>query len=393
MASRIAVKGTLHDDKGVWTVRARVFDPQTGKYKQKAKSTGYKVKDNTKRKAETAMKDIVEVWEREANEAPIKAAPLFSDYVKKWLVAKAVSKRANTMKSYQGYADGHIIPALGNIKIRDMTLQHLQQYYKVKLKTLSVNSLKKHHVVISGALLTAVREGIIPVNFADYVEFPAAKKFEGKAYNTDQVAALLEAVATEGEPIRAAVTLAVCYGLRRSEICGLRWIDIDFDAGKLMVRNTKTQNGSLVIEGEQTKTARSRRTIDLIDSTVPYLKELRHCQELAGLTLNKVCVWPDGRQVSPNYITHRTARIMEKYGLEHIRVHDLRHTAATLLATKATPKQVQDFLGHEDISTTLNTYTHLLDADRAATSGIMDGILRNSVFCSEKCSEPKSTQS
>lgn len=208
MASRIAVKGTLHDDKGVWTVRARVFDPQTGKYKQKAKSTGYKVKDNTKRKAEAAMKDIVEVWEREANAAPVKAAPLFSDYVRKWLVAKAVSKRANTMKSYQGYADGHIIPALGNIKIRDMTLQHLQQYYKVKLKTLSVNSLKKHHVVISGALLTAVREGVIPVNFADYVEFPAAKKFEGKAYNTDQVAALLEAVATEGEPIRAAVTLA-----------------------------------------------------------------------------------------------------------------------------------------------------------------------------------------
>ncbi len=74
------------------------------------------------------------------------------------------------------------------------------------------------------------------------------------------------------------------------------------------------------------------------------------------------------------------------------RVHDLRHTAASFLATQATPKQVQDFLGHEDISTTMNIYTHLQDEDRKATSCIMDSILKNSVFCSEKCSEQKSTE-
>ena len=103
--------------------------------------------------------------------------------------------------------------------------------------------------------------------------------------------------------------------------------------------------------------------------------------------LDKVCVWPDGRAVRPDYITARTRRIMEKYGLEHIRVHDLRHTAATLLATRATLKQVQEFLGHEDISTTGNIYAHLMDKDRKATLDIMDGVLRNSVLCSEKCSE------
>jgi len=132
------------------------------------------------------------------------------------------------------------------------------------------------------------------------------------------VADLLNSVEREGEPIRAAVTLAVCYGLRRSEICGLRWKDIDFEAGTLYVRNTKTQNGALVIEGEHTKTDKSRRVIFLIDSTVPYLKQLKQKQEADGLTLDKVCVWPDGREVRPDYVTRRTRQIMSKYNLEKI---------------------------------------------------------------------------
>lgn len=141
------------------------------------------------------------------------------------------------------------------------------------------------------------------------------------------------------------------------------------------------------IEAERTKTDRSRRAIDLIDSTVPYLANLKETHQKNGLTLDKVCTWPDGRAVRPDYITSKTRRVMKAYGLERIRVHDLRHTAASLLATQATPKQIQDFLGHEDISTTMNIYTHLQDEDRKATSGIMDRILKNSVFCSEKCSE------
>lgn len=392
MASHKTVKGKLYDDNGTWTVRARVFDPATGTVIQRSKSTGFKVRDSTKRKAEQAMREIVAGWEQEANTAPVKSDPLFSEYVQKWIEKKSVSLRENTVKSYRDYADTHILPAFGGMKVRQMTLKHLQVYYKDKLEYLSVNSLKKHHVVISGALLDAVRDGIIPVNFADYVEFPKAEKFEGKAYSAEQVAALLDAVAREGEPIRAAVTLAVCYGLRREEICGLRWKDVDFEAGKLYVRNTVTQNGTLRIEAERTKTDKSRRTIDLIASTIPYLEQLKQLQQRQGLVLDKVCVWLDGRTVRPDYITSKTRRVMKAHGLEHVRVHDLRHTAASLLATRATPKQVQDFLGHEDISTTMNIYTHLLDEDRKATSGIMNDILKKSVFCSEKCSERKSAE-
>lgn len=387
MASHKTVKGNLYDDKGTWVVRARVFDPSTEKVRQRTKTTGFKVKDSTKRRAESAMRDIVLEWEREANAVPVKCDPLFSDYIHRWLDRKATSKRANTVQSYRDYATLHILPALGPMKIRQMTLQHLQIYYAEKLKSLSVNTLKKHHVVISGALLDAVRDNVISVNFADYVEFPTAKKFEGKAYTAEQVASLLQAVEKEGEPIRSAVTLAVCYGLRRSEICGLRWADIDFERGTLTVRNTRTQYRQLIIDAEQTKTRKSQRTIALIASTIPYLTQLKQARVQAGISCGKVCTWPDGRPVLPNYITVRAKRIMEKYGLEHVRLHDLRHTAATLLATVATPKQVQEFLGHGDISTTMNIYAHLLDADRRATSDIMDTVLKGAASCSEKCSE------
>lgn len=388
MASHKTVSGKLYSDNGTWTVRARVFDPNSGKVKQKSKSTGYKVKDNTKRKAECVMREILNEWEREANAIPIKRDPLFSEYVKKWIKKKELSRKANTAKSYSDYAELHILPALGNMKIRQMNLRHLQLYYEEKLKSLSVNTVKKHHIIIKGALLDAVRDGIIQANFADYVEFPRVEKFHGKSYSTEQVATLLRAAEKSGEPIHSAILLAVCYGLRREEICGLRWKDIDFDAGKISIRNTVVQSGSTRIEMEHTKTEKSRRVISLIESTVPYLLSLKERQIRNGLSLDKVCVWPDGRTVRPDYITSKTGKVMRSCGLEHIRVHDLRHTAASILARKATPKQVQEFLGHEDISTTMNIYTHLMEDDRRATSCIMDEILKNSVFCSEKCSEP-----
>jgi len=387
MASQKTVKGCLCNDRGNWTVRARVFNPKTGETSTRTKTTGYKVKDNTKRRAQEAMKEIVAQWEAEVNSVPIKRAPLFREYVEAWLKKKETTKRANTALSYRHYTELHILPEFGNYRVRDITRPMLQEYCNRKLEALSVNSVKKHFIVIRGALHDAAIDDVIVANPAENVEFPRAEKFEGKAYTPEQVAVLLDMAKREGEPMRAAITLAVVYGLRRSEICGLRWCDIDFSEGKLCICHTKTQNGTLVIEADQTKTAKSRRTINLIGGTISYLKELKQTQKENGLILDKVCVWPDGRAVRPDFLTRRTGQLMKKCRLEKIRLHDLRHTAATLLSTKATPKQVQEFLGHSDISITMGIYAHLLEDDRKETSNIMDNILKSSVFCSEKCSE------
>lgn len=140
--------------------------------------------------------------------------------------------------------------------------------------------------------------------------------------------------------------------------------------------NTVVQNGDLRIEDEQTKTSKSHRTIRLIDWTVPYLKELKEQQAASGLTPDKVCAWPDGRELRPDTLTHQAQKLMKQCGLRVIRFHDLRHTAASLLAPYVSPKQLQEFLGHEDIRMTYGTYAHVLDEQKIATSETMDSILK-----------------
>lgn len=395
MAGQKTVTGSLHDDKGTWVVRGRVYDPDTGKTKNRSKSTGYKVKDNTKRKAQQKMAEILAQWEDEANGeiVYITSEPLFSEYVNCFLDKKQGVLKGNTVKTYRGYAEKHILPALGDIPVRKLTLQKIQAFYNDLFEQLKVGSVKKMHVVVSGALLEAVREGLISTNVADYAEFPKAQKFEGKAYTPEQAVRFLDALKKEGEPLRAAGTLALCYGLRREEIVGLRWSDIDFKQNTLTVRNTVVQEGDLRIEEERTKTQKSKRSIALVPGTVPYLLELQQRQEQAGLVLDKVCAWPDGRIVRPDYLTRHIPKFMERADLPVIRLHDLRHTAASILAMSCSPKQVQDFLGHEDISTTMNIYTHTMDSQRRETSDALGGILKKAGYGSENRSEMSSTDS
>ena len=391
MASYHRVTGSLHDDKGTWVVRARVYDPATGKTKQRSKSTGLKAPGN-KRAATRKKDEIVAQWEREANAGVVNGDPFFSEYVEKWLAWKKDVKE-NTLKSYRDYADVHILPALGGLKIRQVSMVHLNTFYERLLEKVSPSSARKIHVVVSGAMWLAKCDGVIADNHAKDIKFPKAKKFEGSAYSPEQVAQLLKAAEKEKEPLRAAVVLGVCYGLRRSEIVGLRWSDIDFEKGTLTVRNTVTQNGKLRLEGESTKTSKSNRTLALLATTVPYLKRLQDQQERNGLILDKVCAWPKGdKPVRPDYLTRQVPALMRKEGLPQMRLHDLRHTAATLLATKASPKQVQEFLGHDNISTTMNIYTHLMDDEKKATSDLMNNILETAVICSEKCSERQESQ-
>ena len=168
---------------------------------------------------------------------------------------------------------------------------------------------------------------------------------------------------------------------------GLRCQDIDFDSKSLTVSNTVVRVSGQIIKAETTKTRKSHRKIALIESTIPYLLGLKEHQKSLGLQLDKVCRWDDGRDLDPDFISHKASKLMERCGLPHIRYHDLRHAAATLLATRATPEQLRHFLGHENVTTTLGIYIHLLDQDRIETSRIMDDLLHDSLVCSEKCSE------
>ena len=336
MASPKEIKGSLHDEDGTWVVRARVFYPSTGKTKQKSKSTGLKVKDKTKRKAELMMKEIIEGWSNEANEVPAveppKEVPLFSEYVKGWLSNKDVSVRANTAKSYQDYARVHILPALGDYPVTDITWRALQDFCDRMLVNHSKKSVKKYFIVIRGALDDAVRDGAILSNPESLVKWPKAKpEQKARALSKEEVARLLEAAAKAGEPMRAAITLALFYGLRRSEACGLRWTDIDFTKGTMHIQHTVTQNGDVLLDDDHTKTPGSNRTLALIEQTIPYLKQLRTDQVKSRHPIDKVVAWPDGRAVRPDGITRMFNTLLKNSGIDKARYHDLRHTAATTL--------------------------------------------------------------
>lgn len=384
------VKCTLHDDKGTWAVRGRVYSPKLGKYVNRSESTGLKVKDNTKRKAQKMMQEIASRWEMESNAKKADCNTLFSYYLDRWFDTKKDEVKGNSLKSYTEYRDVYVEPMLGGLKVVDIGKEHLETFCKLLINKhgLSVKSVRKIMVVVYGGLSEAEEDKIIPTNFKGSIKLPKPKKYEGAAYSEEDLSKLLQRASQIGEPIMSAILLSSCYGLRQSEVLGLRWKDISFQEGILYVRNTVVQNGSLILEEERTKSQKSRRKIALIPYTVPYFQNLKNTQKGNNLVLDKVCRWPDGKDAKGNYLTKKLHKIQNDCGLEKIRFHDLRGTAASLLHKGGlTIKQLQEFLGHEDASTTINNYIHTLNKEQREASEKMDAILKNSEFCSENCSE------
>jgi integrase len=201
----------------------------------------------------------------------------------------------------------------------------------------------------------------------------------------EQVHVLLTVIVND--VLYPAILLALFYGLRRSEVCGLRWQDIDFNAKTMTICNTVTMIGEKR-EQERTKSAASHRTLTLIDSTIPILRAIRRKQLEQRMLLGSeyyvdekgyehVCVWPDGKPISPHYVSAHFKAILKKNGLPDIRFHDLRHTAGSLLLESgASIKQVQEFMGHEQSSTTLDIYAHTSPESRKDTAARLGSVLK-----------------
>lgn len=382
---------SLHEDKGTWVVRVRLYDEIKGRTVNKSKSTGIKAtgKKGDRRKAEQAAPELVKQMLEKRAESKYSGDVAFEVYVNAWLDNKDLSVHGNTAKSYRDYARVHVIPALGKIAVKDITWRHLQAFCDKLAKDHSSASVKKYFLVIRGALDDAVRDGVIDRNPVDSVKLPKVVRCEkSRALTKEEVAKVMNAVERAGEPLRAAVTLGLYYGLRRSEVCGLRWIDIDFKKKTMQIQHTITQNGTLTIEADHTKTSGSKRTLSLIESTIPYLKELRKEQLKSGFPLDKVVAWPDGRALRPDGIKRMFSTMISHLDIGKVRFHDLRHTAATLLAAGGLPpKELQAFMGHDDISVTLGIYVHLDQKATENASNTMNEIMEKSLSCSEKCSE------
>lgn len=345
-------------------------------YKQKWISLGLPVKNN-KRKAEAMLDDVKKQY-ADWYEAPA-GDTLFTTYVKQWLYRKKDCIELSTWEGYQIYAERHIIPYFEplHLSLRDLKPKHIQEYYQFKFTNgrldgkpggLSIPSIKKHSIVIKEALDDAVLAELIVRNPASGVKLPAKNiSTREKVFLTaDTANAVLKAF--DGHQLQALVYTTLYYGLRRSEVLGLRWSAIDFDRNTLTINHTVVKNRTIV-EKDTVKTQSSFHTYMLIeDVKTVLLREYNRQQEQAkvlGKQYKKsdyVFTWDDGKTFRPDYITRAFQKVLKRNNLPMMRFHDLRHSTASILYDKGWDiKDIQSWLRHSSIDVTSDIYTHITE--------------------------------
>jgi integrase len=312
------------------------------------------------------------------------------DYLDRWLrdSVKGTVKET-TYANYSYITRVHISPALGRVKLKNLTPAHVRGFYGEKARTnLSAATVKKMHVVLRRALSHAVSDGVIPRNAADNVKPPRASApgEEIRPLNSVQCCAFLEA--SRGERLEALYVLAVHCGLREGELLALRWEDVDLEVANpvLLVRHTLTrgEDGRGYVIGASTKSGKGRR-VRLTRQAVASLKDhrMRQLEErmsLTGLWQDQDLVFPNniGFLLNPSNLRNRSfKRIKARSGVrEDLRFHDLRHTCATLLLREGVnAKVVSEMLGHASIVITLNTYSHVLPDMQDSAADAMEAAL------------------
>src|ERR671917_189240 len=275
----------------------------------------------------------------------------------------------STYVRYKGIASNHIKPALGHRKLKDLTRAEVRRLYNEKGKALSARSVDYIHVTLQKALSQAVRDDLIPRNVASG-ERPRSSRHqkEAMALSPTQVRALL--AEASGERNEAIYIAAIHTGLRKGELLGLKWTDLDLDGGTLSVRRSLkvTDHG---LDFGPTKNKASRRSVPLNKSAVAALKAHRLRQNEERLRLGELwedqdLVFPNrvGKPINPSNLYNREYKpLLKRAGLEDERFtfHSLRHTFASALCNKRVyPKVIQSLLGHSSITQTMDTYSHLM---------------------------------
>ena len=344
---------------------------ETGKRKQKWFSTNLPLRGN-KRSAEKFLQKLIDEWE--AKSTPF-CRLTFADYLEQWIEGAGVNIKPNTYRTYQAMVANHIVPYFKQhpVLLQELKPTDLDAYYQSKQQpgskqngkgTLSTMSIRHHHQVISKALSDAIHDGLIQFNPASAARKPKVERYNASFLNPSEIDTMLALFI--GNVAELPVNLCAVYGFRRSEVLGLKWEHIDFENRTITVTETLQQgvNGDYV---DTPKTNSSYRTLPMTDSVYKLLKGQKHRQERlqgalgAGYIQNDyVCTWPDGNVISPNYLTRTFHNVIVKSSLPNIRLHDLRHSAASnLLNMGFSIVQVQQWLGHGSASTTLNFYAHV----------------------------------
>lgn len=292
-----------------------------------------------------------------------------SDWLEEWMRNVVIPNRAyTTVYGYQSLIDNYIEPQLGNILLQELNPRDLQHYYAylIQERNLSGNTVRHHHALLSAALHTAERQDLISRCPTDRVEPPPFIQKETSFYTAEDLKYLYKLV--QGHELELVVHLAGGMGLRREEICGLRWNCVDFEQRKIHIRAARTAAGSKIIE-KDTKNRSSTRVLSMQDDVFELLLRERnrqlewHCRENQtwsgdGLViLNK-----KNLPYSPNRLTLVFTTFVQTHDLPPLTLHGLRHSFATVASAQGAPLfDIGKALGHSTPATTGRIYTHLAD--------------------------------
>lgn len=356
------------------------IDPTTGKRKQQWLSV-----KGTRKDAEKRLSELLHQVDTGSFIRPGKVT--VAEFLEHWLKDYAAAHvRPRTFQRYQGIVRNHFIPTMGSIPLTQLQPSHIQACHAKALQgrkdgkggTLTAKSVLQHHRVLSEALSHAVKWGLVSRNVAQAVDPPRPINREMRTLDIYGVHAFLEAA--KGTAYYPLFHLDIYTGLRRSELLGLRWRDVNLLMATLSVVQVlhRLPGGKTVFL--EPKTAKGRRSVSLSPATVLSLRDHREQQEMLrdmlGAPLSEddfVFSQPDGSPLKPDTVSHVFKDIARKAGLEGVRLHDLRHTHATLMLQQGVhPKIVQERLGHANIAVTLDTYSHVLPGLQEAAAARFD---------------------
>lgn len=363
-----------------------------GKRKQKWVSTGLTAKGNNKRLANQKMQEILANFKESMNCTTSKTdEKLFTSYLREWLLDIKKTIEENTYDSYKVIVN-KICDYFKdtNTLLNELKPADIQKFYTyLYSKELTGNTVLHYHNLIRKALQTALRLDLILSNPADRVERPKKEQFIGSFYSQTELNTLFGLI--KDDPLKIVIYLASFYGLRRSEVLGLKWDAFDFENKTITIKHKaiqgKKDNKTVVILKDKTKNQSSYRTLPLVPEIIIFLeehkKQIENNKKLCGNSYNKkyldyVCVDCVGKIFRPEYVTDHFTLIMNKNKdvLRKIRFHDLRHSCASLLLAKGIPmKEIQDWLGHSTYSTTANIYAHLEKNTKNKSANILSNTL------------------
>lgn len=363
-----------------------------------------------KTKVNKAFREVVaqyeqEFWEeQERGGRPPADIPVY-DYLVSYLKRVEPELQKNTIVSYRSMTNGKIrryFQRRPQLTVGNLKPQDIQDFYQSLFADgVVANTVIHYHALLRRAFQQAFKEERIDANPFDRVGRPKKNKFHGENYTQEELLTLLHLA--RGDVIYPAILLAGAMGLRRSEALGVRWSRIDWEKRTVLL-DTKIveyrENGKKKVEPvEEMKNKSSRRTLPLPDPVVEMLQVQKDHREVYRKMfqdsyntqyLDYVCVNQLGELLRPSYVTDHFRELLEKYGLRHIRFHDLRHTFASLLINQDVPLiNVSNFLGHSDLSTTANIYAHLDKASKQASAAVISDILQGENQHAQPKGEPE----